>query len=277
MSQLDTISQFATKLSREAGEIMLESRSSPIEISFKDRLNLVTDYDLRVEAFLIEQIRKNFPDHHILSEESEDAADLSKFSGPLWILDPIDGTTNFAHGIPHTAASVAFADEGEVQVGAVCAPFLNETFSAIRGGGSFLNEKPINCASPKELAHTLVTTGFPYVRDDLDPLMARARAVLAHCRDLRRLGAASIDISWVGCGRLGAFYEDLAPWDVAAGLLIAREAGAVLTRFSPLPSSGRYLELPESFNGTNIIVAPPTSSESLTKLLNLELQNGELD
>lgn len=225
----------ALKAAERAATIAREQRASlTVAVSFKDARNLVTTADLAAEKAIIETILENFPDHKILAEESAQGHTPEQYGvGPLWVIDPIDGTTNYAHGHFQVGISIAFAFDGIVQVGVVAAPFLAEVFTAVKGGGAFCNGLKINVADTKSLADALVSTGFPYKRSNAANICARLERVLIRCRDIRRLGAASLDICWVACGRLDAYYEEtLMPWDGAAGCLIAREAGAEIGHYA---------------------------------------------
>lgn len=207
-----------------------ESRS--ISVQKKSVRDLVTRADRESEELIKEIISQRFPGHRFLGEES--AGDISTppdMSGPVWIIDPVDGTTNYAHGHPSVGISIAFAVDGKVLVGVVGSPFQNETFEAIIGQGAQLNGNEIKVSGTSTLSDALIATGFPYDRSDIEGLVQNLRAVLPVCRDLRRIGAAALDLCWVACGRLDGFYETLLPWDMAAGRLIAIEAGAIAGNF----------------------------------------------
>ncbi|MCB0321256.1 MAG: inositol monophosphatase, partial [Bdellovibrionales bacterium] len=163
-------------------------------VSFKGNRDLVTEADVQCEEMILQEIRSNFPDHNILSEEakSDSVADLS--SGPLWIVDPIDGTTNYAHGHVHVGVSIGFAINGIRSAAVVHCPFLAETYTAIRGEGAQCNGEHIQVSNVTSLAHSLICTGFPYQRENLEGLFSRFHNVIRVCRDMRRLGAASVDL-----------------------------------------------------------------------------------
>ncbi|MFH1571363.1 MAG: inositol monophosphatase family protein [Gemmatimonadota bacterium] len=150
---------------------------------------------------------------------------MAQGRGPLWIVDPIGGTVNYTYGHPQVFVSIAFALDGQVQVGVVHAPFQGETFAAARGAGARLNGEPIRPSDSAELRRALVATGFPYERERREALLPRLRQVLLHCRGIRRAGSVAIDLCWVAAGRLDGFYETLSPWDIAAGRLMVTEAG----------------------------------------------------
>ncbi len=237
-----------------------------LKVEYKGRVDLVTEADLAADKIIREKILSAFPDHYILSEESSSKTDTHNlYAGPVWVVDPIDGTTNYAHGHTHVGVSIAFMQDGLTQVGVVHAPFLDETFTAIRGQGAKLNGQPIDASRCDALEKALVSTGFPYERENLGGVLARIERALIHCRDVRRAGAASIDISWLACGRLDAFYENLSPWDVAAGLLIAKEAGALRARFS----DNKNPDLPEEIDGTDLVVTAPGVHEAFVQCLML--------
>jgi myo-inositol-1(or 4)-monophosphatase len=217
----------ALTVALEAGKLIKKLRGESFEVSHKGPRDLVTSADLAADALICQRIRAQFPEHAILSEESAPNLDLQRVQGPLWVIDPIDGTTNYALGHYQSAVSIAFYFAGKGVAGAVYAPFLDEMFFAERGHGAFLNQTRLRRAA-ETLGDALVATGFPYRREPevVARLACRARSILLHCRDLRRLGAASLDVCWVACGRLGAYYESVNPWDIAAARIIATEAGA---------------------------------------------------
>lgn len=238
-----------------------------VSVSFKGDRNLVTTADIAAEKEIIATIKRHFPDHRILAEESAQTVSPEEYgTGYVWVIDPIDGTTNYAHGHYHVGISIACAFNGEVIAGVVAAPFLNEIFSATKGGGAFLNQKPIRCTDTDSVEQALITTGFPYNRSNIHNICTRIERVARICRDVRRLGAASLDICWVACGRIDAYFEEtLNPWDGAAGCLIAREAGAAIGHYN---YDSDTQKLTARYSGDlfvdNIVVAPP---KLLPKLL----------
>lgn len=250
---------------RAAGEILINIRESGFETNKKGERDLVTSGDLAAERCIIELIRKEFPDHAILSEEASPEATVSILEqDAVWIIDPIDGTTNFAHGHYMVAVSIAFASRGKIQSGVVHAPFLNETFAAERGQGATLNGMKISCGEKTSLTDSLVATGFPYDRTNIEQIVSRIERVLKNCRDVRRAGSAALDTCWVACGRVDAYYETCKVWDIAAGALIAREAGARTGSLIEVPSEWRYVSelFPEQF-----IVSRPGVFDALRDLL----------
>lgn len=225
MKKLD----IALKAAKSAAQAVVRLReTADSDISFKTPKDLVTPADIASERIIIEMLRSHFPNDAILAEESSPAySDREILSGPLWIIDPIDGTTNFAHQQPHCAISIAYAERGEVQLGVVHAPFYNEIFHATRSGGAFLNDAPIKARKVTKLKDALIATGFVFREPTFQEMMARLGRAVKATLDVRRIGAAALDIAWIGCGRLDGFYEvPLSPWDIAAGKLIATEAGA---------------------------------------------------
>jgi myo-inositol-1(or 4)-monophosphatase len=260
--ELNELCSFATAIATEAGQLITQMRRTGFEVKYKGELNMVTSADIAADTLITAAIRKRYPSHRILSEEL--APEISDYSGPLWIIDPIDGTTNYAHGLLQVGVSLGFAIDGVMQVGVVEAPFLHETFAAIKGQGATLNGDTIKCRQVNELSKSLVVTGFPYERDQVAILAAQIKTILTHCQDVRRLGAASLDLSYVACGRLDAYYESVMPWDKAAGALIAREAGAMVG-FSKSPT-GKIL--PEDLNGRDMLIAAPGIFNKIKELLN---------
>ncbi len=262
---MQTIADFAEQLAREAGELVrYERENSTLRTDYKDQTELVTHADLMADKLITEAIHKRFPDHRILSEESRpDKSQAADLDSPLWIIDPIDGTVNYAYGHPQVAISIAYAERGHVQTGIVHAPFASETFRAVRGSGATLNGTAIQHSGATEPRDSLFATGFPYTKDNLAPLLKRLDVMIHHCRDLRRVGSAALDICWVACGRLDAYYESVSPWDFAAGRLIALEAGARAGHFTEVPEG-----YPEDLWGQDLLISAPGIYDSLRALLN---------
>ncbi|PJJ76712.1 myo-inositol-1(or 4)-monophosphatase [Thermoflavifilum aggregans] len=220
---------------RAAGQVLLEGIGENFQISHKSSLNdLVTEVDKRSEAVILDKIRNQFPDHAILSEE----AGASEHSGTFrWIIDPLDGTVNFAHRLPICSVSIALEKEGEVLMGAVYNPFLNELFFAEKGHGAYLNDKPIRVSAQDQIRQAFLVTGFPYQWRDMphDPVQVFGYFIKQGV-PVRRLGSAAIDLCWVACGRFDGYWEHhIHAWDVAAGGLIVREAGGQVTDFEGQP------------------------------------------
>ena len=255
--------EFSKALARQAGELVSRERAAGMGHEYKQGLELVTTADLKADRLIADAIAARFPGHCLISEELAPRSlqqDLQ--TRPCWIVDPIDGTVNFAHGHNQSAISIAFADAGEIRCGVVFNPFTGEMFWGQRDGGAWLNDQAIAVGGETELHRALIATGFPYEKSALPLLMGRLQAVLTECADIRRLGAAALDICWVAMGRLDGFYENLSLWDFAAAQLIAREAGAQYGHFQPVPRDC----LPQ-FYGQNILVANASLFPRLAALL----------
>lgn len=227
---------------RTAGRRISDNYGKAKTIELKGRIDLVTDTDKAVEEELLERLAEVLPGSRFLAEESTEELSEPELQDNTWVIDPLDGTTNFAHDLPICAVSVGLWHEGKVELGVVHLPLLNETFHAVRGGGAFLNGVPIRTTSVDDLEQTLVATGFPYtIREELDVIMERLGKVLHACQGLRRMGAAAVDLAYVAAGRLDAFYEmSLKPWDVAAGKLLVEEAGGVVSEWDAAAPHGLF-------------------------------------
>ncbi|WP_339868831.1 inositol monophosphatase family protein [Pseudohongiella nitratireducens] len=239
-SDAAAIQEFSQRIAKEAGHLMVERLKAGAE-SLATRYKasgseLVTQVDEDVDALISLAIQEAFAGHLILAEESApDTQGLSQIQEPLWILDPIDGTVNYAHDHSHSAVSIAWACQGKVLSAVVYNPFTDEMFTAVKGQGAYLNGRAIEPSGVSEMKRALFATGFPYQKDNLAPLMERMSVMLSNCADLRRAGSAALDICWVAMGRLDIYYENLSVWDFAAAQLIAREAGAVYGHFKEIP------------------------------------------
>ncbi len=225
--------EFAIEIAREAGEILMRAYGKVERggIGYKGWRNLVTETDLAVEDHLARRISERFPEHGILGEER--VARPATGSGPAhrWIIDPLDGTTNFVHAHPMFCVSIGLERDGEGIVGVILAPYLEELFTAERGRGAFLNGSPCRVSEEGDLSHALLASGFAYRQDETSNtnLENWSRLSLV-ARGLRRCGAAALDLAYVACGRYDGFWElYLSPWDVAAGALLVREAGGRVT------------------------------------------------
>lgn len=220
------------KAAREAGAVMEKHFHGAFGISSKLTVNdLVTEVDKFSEETIVQIIRDTYPDHYILSEE---AGKMAQDSAYKWIIDPIDGTVNYAHGIPLCCVSIAVEKNGEMLMGAVYNPFLKELFFAEKGKGAFLNDERISVSKNKDINSAFLVTGFPYQWEDInnDPLQVFSHYVKEGL-PVRRLGSAAIDLCWVACGRFDGFWEhQLNAWDSAAGFLMVEEAGGRVTDFN---------------------------------------------
>ena len=217
----------------KAGKIIRSSLGKDLKITKKGRFNLVTETDKASERAVVNIISRHFPDHSILAEESP----AVRGSGCRWIIDPIDGTTNFAHGFPVVSVSIGFERDGRLEMGGVLDPFRKELFFAERGKGATLNGKRIHVSKVKTLENSLLATGFPYDRNkNPEAYLAMLRVFLTRIQGIRRGGSAAIDLCYVACGRFDGYYEmKLSPWDKAAGMIIVEESGGRITDFSGKP------------------------------------------
>lgn len=264
MADMPAIADFTEQLARKAGELVRHEREqNTLRTDYKAQTELVTHADVMADKMITGAIREQFPDHRILSEETmPDLSQAEELDTPLWIIDPIDGTVNYAYGHPQVAVSIAYAEKGRVQVGVVHAPFSKETFRAVRGQGATLNGETIHHSGATALRQSLFATGFPYTKDTLEPLLSRLSAMIHQCRDLRRIGSAALDICWVACGRLDIYYENVSPWDFAAARLIALEAGATAGHFSEVPD-----DRPADLWGRDILISAPALWEPVREIL----------
>ncbi len=215
----------------KGAEILMDRLGRISKIEKKGAIDLVTDADTGAEKAIIHTIREEFPDHSFLAEESGAAEGNIDYK---WIIDPLDGTTNYAHQLGLFSISIAFELKGEIVTGIVLNPVTGELFTGLSGNGAELNEERISVSSSKTVSESLLVTGFPYdFKKIFTPLITRFTNCLKASMGVRRLGSAALDLCYVACGRFDGFWEqNLKPWDTAAGLLIAREAGAVITDFS---------------------------------------------
>jgi myo-inositol-1(or 4)-monophosphatase len=208
------------------GKIIRTLYDQPHQVRFKGEIDLVTEADLASEKVILAALGREFPTIPVLAEESN--PDYRRIpEGPVWVIDPLDGTTNFAHGFPCFAVSIAYSVNRASLAGVIYCPMQDELFLAWRGGGSWLNGRRLAVSRRERLVESLVGTGFPYaIREHLDEVLAQLAKVLPQVRDLRRAGAAAVDLAYVACGRLDGFWErELKPWDTAAGYLLVEEAG----------------------------------------------------
>jgi len=228
----DELFGLAVKAAKSAAEITLNYFNKNIEIGHKGNLDndLVTEVDKKSEKCIIDMIKSQYPEHIILAEESGLTGDSSNVK---WVIDPLDGTVNYAHRIPIFSVSIGVEVNGEIVVGVVIDPSRNELFTAKKGEGAFLNGKRISVSNSTELSKSMIVTGFPYnVKENPYNCIDIFKNFLLSSRALRRLGSAALDAAWVAAGRFDGFYEvKLQPWDSAAGSLLVTEAGGKATNF----------------------------------------------
>ena len=247
----DKIAQIGRQAALAAGVVMRQNYPKPHQITMKGAIDPVTETDFQCQEIIIGMIRRAFPDHGFLAEErgGEDVGQppsavpeithpgLAWESDPLptcrWIIDPLDGTVNFAHGFPMFCVSIACEADGVLEYGVIYDPLRDELFEARRGAGASLNGRPIRVSATARLDRALIATGFPYdIRERVPETLARLGRMLANTQGVRRAGSAALDLCYVACGRLDGFFEEnLKPWDTAAGLLMVSEAGGKITTF----------------------------------------------
>ncbi len=228
--------EVALEAATAAGRVLSENFGREQAVRFKGEVDLVTEVDERAEGVIGDVLRKAFPDYGMLAEEG---GRLPGEGDSRWIVDPLDGTTNYAHGLPIFAVSIALERAGEVVLGVVYDPMREETYVAERGGGATLDGEPIRVSDTDEPIRALLVTGFPYDRDDMQAAVELFGRLTVLTQGVRRLGSAALDLCYVAAGRVDAFYErGLHAWDVAAGSLILEEAGGTITDYQ-----GRKLDL----------------------------------
>lgn len=227
---MNTFVALATEAAREAGDILLSELGRPPEISYKGEVDLVTRADRRSEQAIVAFLRTHFPKHSIVAEEGGGQENDSPFR---WHVDPLDGTTNFAHGYPCFAVSIALEEAGELVAGVIYQPVTQELFTAARGEGAYLNQKRIQVSKVDRLSNGLLATGFPSVKRSRNPNIYYYWDFTLRSHGVRRDGSAALDLAAVACGRFDGFWEfGLHSWDTAAGVLLVREAGGMVSNFS---------------------------------------------
>lgn len=228
----DNFLETAVKAARTAGAFILENlgRISHDDINIKQTADFVTYVDKESEQLIINTIKEVFPGHHFLAEESLKDDDGHEYR---WIIDPLDGTTNFIHSYPAFCVSIALEHNNEIILGVIFDPQKNELFTAVKGRGAFLNNKRISISTASDMRNCLVTTGFPFKQKKMIDLYLRLfKNILFRVSDIRRAGAAALDLAHLACGRCEAFFEiGLSPWDIAAGAIMIKEAGGIITDF----------------------------------------------
>ena len=244
-----------------AAEIARKMQSQKLEMHYKAAAELVTEADAAVEKYLLEKIQAEFPDHSINAEES---GEQDRSAEHKWYIDPIDGTLNYAHGLPIYCVSVAYAYKGELQIGVICNPAMGETYWAAKGQGAFLNGEPIHVSEVDSFRDSMLITGFRQAlidtpRSNINNFIRLSREV----QTIRRLGSAALDLAYVACGSVEGFWEiALNPWDVAAGILLIREAGGIV---STLHGEGYLLK-----GSVDILAANPVIFPKLQTILHEE-------
>jgi myo-inositol-1(or 4)-monophosphatase len=229
--------EIAMRAAREAGVILQEYAARGFQITNKGRINLVTEADLASERHIKDLISSHFPTHRILAEESGASADTETPGDYCWIIDPLDGTTNFSHGFPCYAVSLGVEHRGVMVAGVIYDPTRNEMFAAEQGAGATLNGERLRVSDIDHLERALLVTGFPYdVRERMDVYLPAWRKFLERAQGVRRLGAAAIDMCAIAAGRMDGFWElGLHAWDTAAGWIIIEEAGGLVTKMDGSP------------------------------------------
>ena len=252
----------ATAAARKSGQLIEQSleRLASIKITEKKHNDFVTEIDRASEERIVAHIRKAYPEHKILAEESTNDSALLNESDYLWIIDPLDGTRNFIQGFPHYAISIALQIKGRLEHGVVFDPIRKEMFTASRGQGAFLNNRRIRTTIRNKLEHAMIGTGFPFHNKALLPdFLKTFEAVFYECGSARRTGSAALDLAYVAAGRLDGFWEfQLQPWDIAAGVLLVQEAGGLVVDFK---GAENYMK------SGNIIAGNPKLVKHLNQLI----------
>lgn len=256
----------AVRAARSAGDIITRNmdRLDRLKVVTKQNNDFVSNVDHMAEQAIITTIHSAYPDHGILAEESGTQAENSEYQ---WIIDPLDGTTNYLHGFPQFAVSIALKHKDRIQVGVIYDPISQELFTAMRGDGAKLNDKKIRVTSHKNLKNALLGTGFPYYDQSyLDTYIETMKALMQQTAGLRRPGSAALDLAWLAAGRIDGFWEfNLKAWDIAAGALIVREAGGIVSDFE---NKEGYLE------SGDIIAAAPKVFPEMLKIIQEKVNAG---
>ena len=246
----------AIRAAHHAGDFIARNinKLPDLQVEVKARNDFVSEVDYGAEARIIDDLRKAFPDHGIVGEESGEIEGAGEYR---WIIDPLDGTTNYLHGFPHYAVSIACEHKGRITHGVVYDPFKQELFAASRGDGATLNNRRIRVGNSKSLDSALLATGFPFRNpEQLDQFLKLFKQLFTSVRDIRRAGSAALDLAYVAAGRLDGYWEaGLQAWDLAAGALIVREAGGLVTDYS---GEEHFLE-----NGQIVAANPRLTAEML--------------
>jgi myo-inositol-1(or 4)-monophosphatase len=257
-SPMQPMLNIAIRAARSAGDLILRSADNVdrLHIDQKGKNDYASEVDRMAEREIINIIKAAYPEHAILAEESGE----HKGNDFVWVIDPLDGTTNFLHGFPQYAVSIALKHKGRLEVGVVYDPLRDELFTAKRGGGAMLNNRRLRVTNQTSLKGALIGTGFPFKTDKhLDAYLGMFRALTTDCAGIRRAGAAALDLAYVAAGRLDGFWEiGVMEWDVAAGILLIKEAGGVITDFS---FNDKYLE------SGNVIAGSPKMHQLMYQLI----------
>jgi myo-inositol-1(or 4)-monophosphatase len=243
------IMDFTQNLARQAGKLLIAKFTEQHQIHYKGTIDLVTEADKMSEELILAEISRRYPDHGILSEES---AQKNEQATMRWIIDPLDGTTNYAHGFPFFCVSIALEKEGDVVLGVVYDPIRDELFAAERESGAYLNGKNLQVSNVNDLSHSLLATGFPYdIRVSPDNNLNFFSAMAKKAQAIRRPGAAALDLAYLAAGRIDGFWElKLKPWDTAAGCLLVTEAGGVI---SDMTGGPWHLDSPDLLASNGLI------------------------
>lgn len=256
---MQPILNIAINAARNASRIITRSmgRLEPQHISEKKRNDFVTEVDKAAEREIIATLKKTYPDHKIIAEESGIIEGNEDF---VWIIDPLDGTTNYIHGIPHFSVAIAFQYKGKIEHGVVYDPIRNELFTASRGSGAKLNDRRLRVSATMKLENSLIGTGFPFkAPDDIAIYLKMFEGILPSVSGIRRAGSAALDLAYVAAGRFDGFWElGLKEWDMAAGMLMIREAGGLVSDLS----GGE-----DMFGTGNIVAGNPKVFKGLLQLI----------
>lgn len=247
----------AVKAAKLAGEVILNNLGMILEedVALKQSSDFVTRVDKDSEQVIINTIKKSFPDHHFLAEESIKEPESEEYR---WIIDPLDGTTNYIHGFPAFSVSIALENKKELILGVILDPLRNELFTAVKGKGAFLNGQQVKVSAVSSLKDCLVATGFPFRKKELiDAYLKLFKNIFHRVSDIRRAGSAALDLAYLASGRCDGFFEiGLSPWDIAAGSIMIKESGGVITDFG---GGTDYL-----LTG-NVVAGPPAVHKEILK------------
>ena len=249
----------AITIAREAGVVVRQGFGKVQHLDFKGAVNPVTETDTAAETLILSRLRTAFPEHAILGEET--GGSPWDVPGPIWLVDPLDGTNNFAHGFPHFCVSIGMMIGGELQIGVVYDPLRDELFAAQRGHGAKLNDDPVHVTSVAHLADAFLATGFGYNRRvAADNNTRRLDDFLRRSQGVRRAGSAALDMAYVACGRFDGYWESyLSPWDLAAGVLLVQEAGGRCTDYTG--------ETAQLYSGREVLISNGLIHDEMLRVL----------